>query len=235
MYITDVTGGSCADTCHLGVGPHADRGQKHGLHYSYGSVGDVWHWKAVRTNYMHLAPDEPGYMDDQHFRALELPMPADPKKRYKGGYHPDPKTGGGYFYNYVKLDKEKPLSEARVQPRYLPRTLNIRPNPDPTTSEEDYKWWLHKATSLPYSEALDTYPVGTVLPNIVTGPFQGDRAHVRAKAKWAQGRWTLEVRRVFDTRSAFDVAFSTERPVYLTLAPYNRAQTRHSEHIKPVN
>ena len=236
LYVTDVPGGSCADTCHLGVGPHADREQKHGLHYSTnGVVGDVWHWKSVRTNYMYVDPNKVGWMDDQHFRALELPMPADPKKRYKGGYHADPKTGGGYYYNYVQLDKDKPLREARVQPRFLPaRSLDLRPNPDPTTSEDGYQWWLHKETSVPYSEALDTYPEGAVLPNIVTSPFEGDRSHVRAKAQWSQGRWTLEVRRILDTKSAFDVAFSTERPVYMTLAPYNRAQTRHSEHIKPV-
>jgi thiosulfate reductase cytochrome b subunit len=235
IYITDVIGGSCADTCHLGVGPHAARGQKHGLHYTNGVLGDVWHWKSVRTNYMHVAPNEPGYMDDQHFRAPDLPMPADPKERYKGGYHTDPKTGGGYSYNYVQLDKDKPLSEARVQPRFLPRhSLHLRPNSDPTTSEAGYQWWLHQATSLPYEAALDIYREGTVLPNIVIEPFQGDRANVRAKAQWLQGRWTLEVRRVLDTQSAFDVAFSTERPVYLTLAVYNRSQTRHSEHIKPI-
>lgn len=147
IYITDMTGGSCADTCHLGVGPHADREQKHGLHYNNAGVGDVWHWKSVRTNYMHLDPNEPGYMDDQHFRPLELPMPTDPKKRYKGGYHPDPKTGGGYKYNYVQLDKDKPLSQARVHPKFVPKTLNIRPNPDPTTSEEDYKWSTVPASS----------------------------------------------------------------------------------------
>lgn len=89
-------------------------------------------------------------------------------------------------------------------------------------------------TSVPYSEALDTYPEGTLLPNIVTEPFRGDRADVRAKAHWHRGRWTLEVSRALDTQSAYDVAFLTGRPVYLTLAPYNRSQTRHSEHIKPV-
>jgi thiosulfate reductase cytochrome b subunit len=236
IYITDVMGGSCADTCHLGVGPHAARGQKHGLHYTSGVLGDVWQWKSVRTNYMHVAPDEPGYMDDHYFRAPELPMPADPKERYTGGYHADPKTGGGYSDNYIKLDKDKPLSEARVQPRFLPRhALHLRPNVDPTTSEAGYQWWLHQATSLPYEEALDTYPEGTVLPNIVIDePFQGDRADIRAKGQWSQGRWTLEVRRALDTHSAFDVAFSTERPVSLSLAAYNNTQTRHSQHIKPV-
>jgi hypothetical protein len=73
-----------------------------------------------------------------------------------------------------------------------------------------------------------------MLPNIVIEPFQGGGADIRAKAQWSKGRWTLEARRVLDTKSEFDVAFSTERPVYLTVATYNRSQTRHSEHIKPV-
>ena len=238
MYITDAPHGACAATCHLGVGPHAAQGQKHGLHYTGGEIGDIWHWKSVQTNHMFINPDEPGFMDDQHFGPPDLPMPADPKMRYTGGYHADPKTRGGYADNYVKLDDDKRDSEARVLPRFLPNTpLNLRPNPDPTTSEAGYVWRLLKATSAPYDKALDTedaYPVGSMLPSIIIEPFEGDRAHVRAKAKWSNGRWTLEARRVLDTHSKYDIAFSTKRPVYLTVAVYNRAQTRHSEQIKPV-
>jgi hypothetical protein len=65
-------------------------------------------------------------------------------------------------------------------------------------------------------------------------PFQGDRADVRVKAAWHQGRWTLEVRRVLDTTSKFDVPFMIDTPVYLTVATYNRTQTRHGEHITPI-
>src|SRR5207247_6660578 len=74
-YFTDVPNGSCAATCHLGVGPHAAKGEKHGVHYTNGEVGDVWHWKAVRTNPMGIATGEPGFMDDQHVRGPD-PIPA---------------------------------------------------------------------------------------------------------------------------------------------------------------
>ena len=40
--------------------------------------------------------------------------------------------------------------------------------------------------------------------------------------------------RLLDTGSEYDVAFVPGRPVYITVATYNRAQTRHSEHITPV-
>ena len=35
-------------------------------------------------------------------------------------------------------------------------------------------------------------------------------------------------------KAGYDVAFVPGRPVYITVATYNRAQTRHSEHITPV-
>ena len=234
VYFTNVTNGSCADTCHLGVGPYSKKGEKHGLHYTRGEVGDVWHWKAVRTDPMGLATGEPGFMDDQHFKAPD-PMPTEyPKQRYSGGYHADPKTAGGYDYNFEKLDPSKPLAETYVRPKMLPATVHIAPNPDPTTHDLAETWWIHKSQGMQYTAEADTYPVGTLIPNIIIAPFQGDRADVRAKASWQQGRWSLEVRRVLDTKSAFDVPFVIDKPVYLTVATYNRTQTRHGEHITPI-
>ncbi|MDH3604840.1 MAG: ethylbenzene dehydrogenase-related protein [Candidatus Tectomicrobia bacterium] len=92
MYITDVLNTGCADSCHVGVGPD---GVLKGVHYTAGEAGDVWHWKSVRTEPMYGLTSNPGHMDDQRFRAPD-PMPANPKKRYKSGYHADPKKGGGY-------------------------------------------------------------------------------------------------------------------------------------------
>jgi hypothetical protein len=236
MYITDVPNGGCAETCHLGVGPYSAKGDKHGLHYTLdGSTGDVWHWKSVRTNHMgDLTGNEPGYLDDMYFGPPQ-PVPADPTKdRYTGGYWPDPQTGGGYTYNFVRLDPNKRLRDTYVRPKMLPPMNNILPNPDPTTSEQDATWWIHKAQGIAYTEEADTYPVGTLIPNIIIEPFQGDRADVRAKGAWHQGRWTLETRRVLDTKSKYDVAFVPGQAVYITVAAYNRVQTRHSEQIKPV-
>jgi hypothetical protein len=116
----------------------------------------------------------------------------------------------------------------------LPPTNNIVPNPDPATSEQGATWWIHKAQGIPYTAEADTYPVGTLLPNIIIEPFQGDRSDVRAQGAWHQGRWTVEFKRVLDTKSTYDVPFVPGQSVYLTVAAYNRVQTRHSEHIKPV-
>jgi thiosulfate reductase cytochrome b subunit len=234
VYFTDVRNGSCATTCHVGAGPHADRNEKHGLHYTTGGeTGDVWHWKAVRTNFNGELTGEPGYMDDQYFGPA-VPI-KDPKDRYTGGYYADPdKTGGGYAYNFTKVDPKKPLADTYVLPKLLPPTNGIAPNPDPKTHEHGVTWWIHKSQGIPYTKEADTYPVGTLIPNIVISHFSGDRADVRAKAAWRDGKWTLEARRVLDTKSKYDVPFVPGEPVYLTIATYNRTQVRHGEHIKPT-
>jgi cytochrome b subunit of formate dehydrogenase len=234
MYITDVKNGSCADTCHIGVGPYAARVEKHGLHYTKGEIGDVWHWKAVRSDPMVAGAGDVGFLDDQHFRGAD-PVPLDYLyKRYTAGYYPDPGRGYGYDYNFVKLDPYKPVGETYVQPLFLPPTNGIQANQDPRTSEQGVTWWIQRASGIPYTEAADTYPVGSMIPNIVLAPFQGDRADVRAKGAWKDGRWTVEARRKLDTQSPYDVPFLVGQPVYISVALYNRTQTRHSEHIRPV-
>jgi len=233
MYITKVRNGSCASTCHLGVGPASERGEKHGLHYTAGEIGDVWHWKSVRTNPMGDLADGLGFMDDQYF-GRPTARPTNPKERYTGGYYADPDKGGGYAYNFVKLDPDKPLGDTYVRPKFLPPPHVVHTNPDAGTSEQGRTWWIHKAHAIPYTKEADTYPVGSIIPNIVLAPLTGDRADVRAKAAWHEGRWTLEARRRLDTGSLYDVAFVPGEPVYITVATYNRTQTRHGEHIAPV-
>ncbi|ETX09257.1 MAG: hypothetical protein ETSY2_00545 [Candidatus Entotheonella gemina] len=230
VYITDVPRGGCAETCHVGVGPE---GVPKGVHYTNGETGDVWHWKSVRTAPMGILQGEPGLMDDQYFRPPD-PLPEKVVKRYKGGYHADPKSGGGYRSNFVKLDPEKPLEETYVKPIMLPPSNEIVPDPDPATSEHNVTWWIHEAEGIPYSEEADTYPVGTLIPNILIKPIEGDRADVKAQAGWHDGVWTLEIKRGLDTQSDYDVAFDTEHPVYLSVATFNRTQVRHSEHIRPI-
>ena len=232
VYVTKVRNGSCASTCHLGAGPMSAKGEKHGLHYTTdGTTGDIWHWKSVRSNPMGELTGEPGFTDDQYFGPA---TPIKPGERYTGGYYADPDKGGGYAYNFTKLDPNKSLHDTYVVPKFLPPAGVTTMNADPATHEHGRTWWIHKAGAMPYSAAADTYPVGTIIPNIVIAPFTGDRADVRAKAEWKDGRWTLETKRVLDTKSQYDVAFVPGEPVWITVATYNRTQTRHGEHIKPV-
>ena len=74
-----------------------------------------------------------------------------------------------------------------------------------TAYKRDASYKCHvTANGIPYTPEADTYPVGALIPNILLEPFQGDRADVRAQAKWQAGRWTLEMRRALDTKSPFE-------------------------------
>jgi Ethylbenzene dehydrogenase len=194
----------------------------------------VWHWKAVRTDPIGELTGEPGCMDDQYF-GPPAPLPDNPTQRYAGGYHPDPTTAGGYRLNFTALEPDKPLAQGYVRPRKLPPLFTTgHATTDPTTSEQGIVWWIHESQGVPYTAAADQYPVGTLIPNLLIAPLQGHRADVRAKGAWHQGRWTLEVRRVLDTKSPYDVALTPGKPVYVSIAAFNRTQTRHSEHLKPI-
>jgi hypothetical protein len=95
-------------------------------------------------------------------------------------------------------------------------------------------WWIRDSEGLLYEDKLDKYPVGTLIPHDLLEPFKGDRGDVSAKGKWHNGWWTLETRRLLDTGSRYDVAFRLDKPVYVSVAAFNRTQTRHSQHIRPL-
>jgi thiosulfate reductase cytochrome b subunit len=223
-------------TTHLGQdlvsGPHYRNPR--GLHYTEdGTVVDLWHWKSVRSGGM-----TPGYIDDNHIGSL-LP-PAAPGTRYTGGYTQDPPGAPHpYVQNWVKVDASAPLGRTLVLPLYVPRDPTIlgrmgRIDLDPSAHDEG-TWYLTIDEVVPYDPARDDYPIGTVLPGIVLeGVFEDDRAHVRAEARWAEGRWTLEAWRLLDTGSKYDIPFGRDRDVFLWVGVFNHTQTRHSQHLHPL-
>jgi hypothetical protein len=223
-------------TVHLGQdlvpGPHYRNPR--GLHYTRdGSIIDLWHWKSVRGGAM-----SPGYIDDNH---IGPPMASDVAgARYTGGYTQDPPGAPHpYLQNWVKVDPDLPLSAGHVTPRFLPTDPTLLRRMDPVdlhpTAHDDGVWHLDRAEVVPYQLELDHYPAGTVLPGVVIdGTFTGDRADVRAEARWSDGRWTLEARRLLDTGSPYDIAFSPDRDMFLWVAVFNHSQTRHSQHLQPL-
>ncbi len=82
----------CFATCHVG-----EAGKPYGNKYtaSEGELGDIWHWKSVRTGPV-------GQIDDQYVDSTRY----DEEKAPEAGRHSDPKTGGGYKDN--KLEGGKP-------------------------------------------------------------------------------------------------------------------------------
>lgn len=219
-----------AGTAHYGKQPLEDKPGAlggRGLHYTTdGSIVDVWHWKSVRTG-----ASSANQMDDNYFGP---PLEVDPKKkRYTGGYTQDPGTGGGYAMNWEKFDR------GTITPRWLPKDASVLErmgNIDLSPASTDKgEFWVSEDMMVEYSEELDTYPVGTIMPSVlVKGPREGDRGDVQGYSQWKGGRWVLEVSRKLDTQSKYDVAFNKDEPLYMWLGVFDHTQTRHSQHLHPV-
>jgi hypothetical protein len=216
--------------------PGAPRTQSgRGLHYTMeeGAFVDVWQWKATSTGPV-------GFMDDNHFGPPEKPTDAqlDSKAPYRGGFAADPGTAG-YLDNF-----EQRLPDAYDQPiipRRLPKDFSatmsalghIDLHPDHSESE-GARWFMTDEDSVPYSRELDAYiPVGTIIPGVImSGAFSGDRADVRCAARWAAGRWVLEVVRRLETSSRYDTPISNG--TFMRVAAFDHSQIRHTRHVRPI-
>jgi hypothetical protein len=226
-------------TSHLGPRPLADRPSslnERGLHYTDGHLVDMWQWKASRGGLL-------GYMDDQY---IGPPRPASDdeaakRARYQGGYWND---AGTVLYQYNFPFEGPGGYRGPVQPRVLPKDVSATTAAlgsfdlaDPDRSlDPGARWWMTEAEVVPYSKELDdTIPVGTVMPGVlIKEGFTGDRAQVRAAARWEEGFWTLEVSRELVTSSPTDVDFEIGKDLFVWVAVFDHNQTRHTRHTRPV-
>jgi Ethylbenzene dehydrogenase/Prokaryotic cytochrome b561 len=206
-----------------------------GLHYTVvdGALVDVWQWKATSGG-------SSGWMDDDYIGA-----PADPTEAqaarlapYHGGFAADP--GQVNHSNNFEIrslqDFERPIKPLRL-PLNLDKTLKAmgRVDLDPNHGDpESARWYMSSSESVPYSAETDArIPIGTVIPGvIVSGDYSGDAADIRCAARWAAGRWALEIARKIDTESQFDKPIRTG--TLMRLAVFDHAQSRHTRHVRPV-
>jgi Ethylbenzene dehydrogenase/Prokaryotic cytochrome b561 len=222
---------------HLGPRPLSGKPDAYsgrGLHYTTdGGIVDMWHWKASRGGLL-------GYMDDNYFGPPAEPTQPETKglSRYKAGYGTDP--GKAIYANNFKTEPRGGY-RGPVQPTRLPKDLAAttaamgRFDLDPNQGvSENARWWMTNDESAPYTAAADQLiPVGTIIPGVlIAGEYSGDRSDIRCAARWAAGRWTLEIVRRLDTGSRYDVAIQSG--VHMWVAAFDHSQTRHTRHLRPI-
>jgi hypothetical protein len=210
-------------TAHLGPKPLADQPANfHGKGYHFsddGKVRDVWHWKAVRTNNMHLA-------DDNFFGPPVTPSTGE--RRYTAGYIADGKESGAYVMNWQWYKPEV------IVPKRLPKNDQLIAPYQVDHQADNLQWVISWFDYTPYRAENDHYPIGTVMPSVMyrSNRFEGDRAHVRAHGQWKDGMWTLELARPLNTQSQHDVILQTG--TCLWVSAFDHSQVAHTRHQKAI-
>lgn len=224
-------------TFHAGKQPLADKPASfsgRGMHYTTnGGYADMWQWHASTGGMM-------GWVDDTHFGPPTEPTEAQKKghSAYKGGFAPDPGTAA----TELNFEERGPGGyDSPITPKRLPKDIRKQVQAaremdlDPVYGDSETSvWWLTAEDSVPYSREQDAkIPVGTVIPGVlVSGAYSGDRANIRGMAKWASGRWSLEVVRRLDTGSKYDAPIATGS--YMRVAVFDHTQSRHTRFIRPI-
>jgi len=147
-----------------------------------------------------------GQVDDQYVDDTK-----DPGQNANWGRKNDVATGGGYKPN-VSADKKTPAFMAK--------------NP------AEGKYWVLDADKIPFT---DSFKPGDMVGSVVDAPFAGSRGDISAKATWANGKWTLEIKRRLvttgDKVKEQDVQFSDLSKGYdFGVAVFDNSQINHLYH-----
>ena len=215
---------------HLGRQPLAGKpgGESgRGLHYTIsGVIADVWQWRAS-----HSGPK--GYIEDCGFGG---PAPsASAGEPYSGGFALDKGEQPPFSDN-----AEPEAGTGEIRPARLPVDLARlrgsmgRISSAPSESEEkSARWWMLQSQTEPYSPERDaTIPDGTVIPGVVMLDNPDlPRDRVQGIARWAGGRWTLELARRLYTDDPADTPIKTGSMLWV--AAFDHAELRHTRHLRP--
>ncbi len=152
-----------------------------------------------------------GQVDDQYLDNT----PFDPAKSPEAGRKSDPKTGGGY--EDVKLVNGKP--------EFM--------NKDGKSANNGGTYWLKAEDKVAFDDSK--FKAGDEVASIIVSPFTGDRGDITTGAKWANGKWTIEIARKLVTGSKFDVNFSDLNKGYgFGMGFFDNAQVRHAFTQEPL-
>ena len=125
------------------------------------------------------------------------------------GRYGDPKDGGGYKNNDSKDQPHPAFLQAE---RSAPGLGAILPG-----QEIEYT-----------DELAAAIPPGTIVPGMISSPFQGDRGDLKCKSVHVNGLWTLYYRRKLDTGSEYDVRFEPGGSYAFGCAAFDHVSKRHA-------
>ena len=146
------------------------------------------------------------YLDHTRFDAAKSPA---------AGRKSDPKAGGGY--EDIKLVNGKP--------EFM--------NKSGKAANKGGTYWLKAEDKAPFDDSK--FKPGDEVASILVAPFTGDRGEVSAGARWANGKWTVELARKLVTGSKFDIQFDDLNKGYaFGLGFFDNAQVRHSYVQEPL-
>jgi hypothetical protein len=198
-----------------------------GFHFTTdGNIADVWQWRASHSGTR-------GHIDNGHFGPpAERSVAGEGLgSRYAGGYQLDP-APVPYRANVDQTDNHESTS---LRPLRLPRDVRAMAKAiggvvDGASDGESATWSMEMADTVPYSVERDAaIPEGTIIPSVL---FTGeDASTIRGVARWAAGRWTLELARRLYTNSPLDVPIKSGAMMWV--AAFDHAEKRHTRHIRP--
>lgn len=152
-----------------------------------------------------------GQADDQYLDHTRF----DATKSPEAGRKSDPKTGGGY--EDIKLVNGKP--------EFM--------NKSGKAANKGGTYWLKVEEKVAFDDSK--FKAGDEVASVLIAPFTGDRGDVSVGAKWANGKWTVELARKLKTGSKFDIQFDDLNKGYtFGLGFFDNAQVRHAYVQEPL-
>ncbi|MCX9009589.1 MAG: ethylbenzene dehydrogenase-related protein [Candidatus Methanoperedens sp.] len=145
-----------------------------------------------------------GYIDDQYVDSTRYNMTSAPD----AGRKSDPGLVP-YYNNGINASTRMPNFTSADQPAQVSKI-----------------YWIFDDQKLPFN---DTYKASDEIAGIIVRPPAGDRADIKGKAVYQDGKWTMEYGRKLTTGSQYDVQFSDLKKEYaFGIAVFDNAQVRHS-------
>lgn len=207
--VADFNEKGCSVVCHGTDVTDEKTGKKFIKHWTNGDneLIDMWHWKLTRQNSLY-GPDKPGLMHDQYMDNAQF----EPKEKKGAGRHADP--GEKEYKPNETEDKNQP----------------ILVHDGPPANGNPYVIVDGLDKTKPFDPAMvDDMEEGDFIAGNIARQITGDPADIKAKGKYADGTWTLEIQRPLTTTSNKDVQFDDQgKEYYFAISAFDNSQIGHA-------